>query len=309
MPWYILSLLSAAATSSASFVEKNALVTMRSLAFSLRVSYLVAAASIPIVLLTDLSSFGPREYAITLVVATLGSIAYVNVTHGIRRLDVGESAPLLLLSPALTAVLAYIVLNEQLGRLDIAGMLIIIGGAYMLQAGSGGLRGIFRKLSEESGLRYIAQGIILYAVTAVLDRVMLGEIGVSPIAYLAISQLFIPVVMTTHAITTGKRHHVRAALSFPKTCHNANDAGVCDTERNASIKEWLGTAYVMIATIANRFFFMQAAAIAPIGPVTALRRTSALFSALFDGGEGKPRVRRITACVVMLSGVILLALR
>jgi hypothetical protein len=188
-------------------------------------------------------------------------------------------------------------------------MLIIIGGAYMLQAGSGGLRGIFRKLSEESGLRYIAQGIILYAITAVLDRVMLGEIGVSPIAYLAISQLFIPVVMTTHAIATGKRHHVRAALSFPKTCHNANDAGVCDTERNASIKEWLGTAYVMIATIANRFFFMQAAAIAPIGPVTALRRTSALFSALFDGGEGKPRARRITACAVMLSGVILLALR
>jgi drug/metabolite transporter (DMT)-like permease len=309
MPWYILSLLSAAATSSASFVEKNALVTMRSLAFSLRVSYLVAAVSIPLVFITDLSSFGAREYAITFVVATLGSIAYVNVTHGIRRLDVGESAPLLLLSPALTSVLAYIVLNEYLGRLDIAGMAIIFVGAYMLQAGSGGLQGIFKKLSRESGLRYIAQGIALYSITAVLDRVMLGEIGVSPVAYLAISQIFIAFAMTVHALITGKSHHVRAALAFPKACHNTNETGVCDVERTASIKEWLGTAYVMAATIANRFFFMQAAAIAPIGPVTALRRTSALFSALFDSGEGKPRVRRIAACVVMLSGVILLALR
>lgn len=309
MPWYVLALLSAASTSSATFVEKNALVTMRSLAFSLRVSYLVAAASIPMIFLTDLSSFGWREYLITFVVSILSSIAYVHVTHGIRRLDVGESAPLLLLSPALTAILAYIVLNENLGRLDIAGMVIIFAGAYMLQAGADGLRGIFRRLSEESGLRYVAQGIVLYAITAVFDRIMLGEIGVSPLGYLAISQIFIAIAMTSHALLTGKIHHVRAALAFPKACHNATDAGVCDVERTASIKEWLGTAYVMIATIANRFFFMQAVVIAPIGPVTALRRTSALFSAIFDGGEGKPRSRRVLACAVMFTGVVLLALR
>lgn len=309
MPWYILALLSSASSASATFVEKNTLQTMRSFAFSLRIAYLVAAASIPVLFFIDVSDFGIAEYGITILVSILSALAYVRVTHGIRRLDVGESAPLLLISPALTAVIAFIVLDEKLGRLDVAGMCIIIIGAYLLQTVPGGLRGIFKRLAEESGLRRLAQGIFLYAVVAVLDRIMLGEFGVHPLAYLAIAQIFMAISMTVYALSTNKRHHVRAALSFPKSCHNVSDSGVCNIERNSSIKEWAGTVYVMIASIANRFFFVQAAAIAPIGPVTALRRTSALFSTLFDSGEGKPRVRRIFACTVMLFGVVLLALR
>ena len=279
---------------------------MRSLAFSLRVSYIVAAASVPVLLFVDLSHFGVREWLFAAIASTMSAVAYVSVTHGIRKLDVGESATLLLLVPPLTAMLAFIVLDETLGRLDVAGIATGLVGAYVSQMHADGIRGMLRRISEEAGLQHVARGILLYAVVALIDRMMLTKFGIEPITYLAVAQILIAVAMTAYALALRKRHHVRAALAFPKSCHDATDAGVCETERLTSNREWLGTVYVVLATIANRFFFLQAAAIAPIGPVSAVRRTSTLFTVAFD--ERGPRRRRIIAASIMFAGITLLAI-
>jgi drug/metabolite transporter (DMT)-like permease len=308
MPWYILSLLSAASAASASFAEKRALTTMRSLAFSLRVAYLVALVSIPVLIFTGLKNFGSKEILMVAGASILGAIGYVRVVHGIRRLDVGEYGPLLLLSPALTALLAYLLIGESIGRIQVAGIIIIFLGAYFLEAHRGGIRGILKQLSAESGMRYLLQGVIIYAITAVIDRVLLGVYGLDPVVYLCIAQIAIAITMTLYAVVTRNTKHVAAALALPaSTCVDIDDPK-CELSIKTSRSEWFVTLFITVTTLLNRFFFVFAAAVAPIGPVTALRRSSSLFSAFFDTGEGKPRWRRVIACTFMLAGVIMAAM-
>jgi drug/metabolite transporter (DMT)-like permease len=260
--------------------------------------------SIPALFFVSFDSVTPAALAFIAMTATVGAIAFVRVTHGVRRLDISESAPLMLLSPALVAVLAYVILGEALGGLQIAGIALLAAGAYVLEWRADGLAGIFRRLGKGEGLRYVCEGIVLYAITSIMDRVALSTLAIAPMTYLAITQIFIAIAITAYAVLRGNGAQVALSFRLPQpTCPVGDEE--CADSKVAYRREWLGIFGVTLFTILNRAFFVMAAAIAPIGPVMALRRTSAILSTLMGGrfnGE-ENLVRRVLACAIMLVGV------
>jgi drug/metabolite transporter (DMT)-like permease len=112
--WFTFAIISAFCASLATIVEKKVLEKEHSDTFSAILSVFAAIMTLP-------ALYVYRDFDIPLIVwpiliasSLLATLAFLEVTSGIRHLDISNSAPLFLLSPLMTALLAFVFLGEKL---------------------------------------------------------------------------------------------------------------------------------------------------------------------------------------------------
>ena len=173
MPWFPLALAAAACTATVDALSKQALA--RSDAYTVawvRLGYTVPflAAVLPAVPRPPLDGlfFGSLLLLLPLEVAAL--LLY---TRAIQESPLGVTVPFLALTPVFLMGTAFLILGERPDASGAAGILLIAGGAYLLNvhARRGGLLAPFGAVAREPGSRKMIAVAAIYSVTSVLGKV------------------------------------------------------------------------------------------------------------------------------------------
>jgi drug/metabolite transporter (DMT)-like permease len=291
MTWFSYAVLSAFIGSLSAMVEKKTLSHIHALDFSIVLSFAAAVCSLPFLLSADWSTLSPTILALAYAISLLAAFAFIGVTRGLRHLEISTSSSLFLLGPFITALLAYLLLGESLTYLQLCGIALLAVGIYVLETNHLLRFGEFWKnTTGDRYTRYILFGLFLYGFCGVGDRIMLGHFHVDAKFYTALVQLFLALQFLLISF------YYRGGISEPL---------------RAVGREWKMLILVAILTTLYRYMQAEATALAAVGLVVAVKRSSALFTTIVGGElfQEKNLFRKSIACLIMIGGVFLIALK
>lgn len=113
--------------------------------------------------------------------AALNVVANLAFLEAVRISPLSVTVPLLSLTPVFTALLGFGLLGERLGALQIAGIVLVVTGAFWLnvgmtsEPGSGGeRRSLARSFLSQPGAWMMAGTALLLSLTIPLDKLAVG---------------------------------------------------------------------------------------------------------------------------------------
>ncbi len=290
MTWFAYAVLSAFLTSIASILEKKTLGNMHAIDFSAALALGAGLLSIPILFTSSWETITPSVLCLVSVLSILAAFAFIGIMRGVRHMEISSSSPLFLLAPFMTALLAFLVLGEKFSLIQLLGIVFLAVGIYVLETKHfWRFREFLVTIWGDKYTRYILFGLLLYAFTSVGDRVALAYWHVPPMLYTALAQLFI-------------------ALQFLIITWYYR-GGVVEPLRLIG-KYWKMVILIAIFTTGYRVMQSEATALAAVGLVAAVKRSSSLFTTVI-GGElfhDKDILRKSIACLIMIFGVYLIAI-
>jgi drug/metabolite transporter (DMT)-like permease len=290
MLWIILALIAATLTAAAALVQKKTLITEHAMEFSAVLALFNLILSIPFFIFIDYSKLEIVPIIIIFFITIPAAIAFLLISKSVRHMDVSSVSPLLVISPGITALLAFFFLGEKLTLFQSTGILLLLVGSYVVQLRHD--HSFFEPLQNIIRSRYIhfiAIALLLYGTTSVFDRFILTNYSISPMTYIAFAHLFLALDF----------------LFLMSIFHN----GVFDIAKG--IKKAGGWILVMsILTIGYRYAQVAAVKVAYVGLVVAIKRMSSFFATLIGGKifHEKNLLRRSIACLIMIAGVLFIVL-
>lgn len=216
----------------------------------------------------------------------LGSIGFLLLAKGIRHTDVSLSSPLLNFGPAVTAILAFLLLGEALSVWQVVGITVIIIGTYVLEVDHSvhHLLDPFRKLFKSRYVHFIFIAICLYALSSNIDKHVISNLGVDKFTILFFIHLFIAI---NYLILISVYHGgIKEIISGIK-------------------KSGKFIAIIAVLITISRLLFLEAISLAYISLVIPLKRLSTLYVTIFGGTffHEKGVKLKIIGCIIMLLGV------
>lgn len=289
MSWILLATVSALLSAAAAIAQKRVLARVSALEFSFLVSLVVLALSLAVPFTTDVLAFDTRTLALLWGKSVLGGIAFLLVMTALERNAISEALPLLGLTPAVTALLAMLVLGEWLGVGQWLGLLLMLAGIWALEArtGAGMLSGLRRTLLGGRH-RAVLGAIALFAVSSVADKLLVSGMSVPPFVVMFHQHLVYALVF---ALLLLIRRHSWATLPHDARAH---------------LPMLLAIAAL---TVGYRFFQLEATRAGPVALVLAVKRTSILYATLFGGrmfAEEKLATRLVGAALIVAAGFLFL---
>lgn len=290
MTWFIYAILSAFFASLSAILEKRTLERVHSLDFSTALAFAAAIITLPTLFTASWEHMTPTIFGAIFLVSLLAAYAFIEVTRGVRHMEISSSSPLFLTSPMITAVLAFIFLGEKLTLLQISGMFLILLGTYILETKHFFMaREFFDSLWGDKYSRVIMLGIVIYGFTSLGDRIILGHWGISPMLFIALTQLLIALIFLV--LTLLHHRSIMPSLTIIRT-------------------GWKEIFLIALLTTGYRLMQAEAVALAAVGLVVAIKRSSTLFTTII-GGElfhDHNILRKTIACVIMIVGVYAIVL-
>ncbi|MEA3229382.1 MAG: DMT family transporter [archaeon] len=283
MEWYIFAGLCAILAGLSAIVEKKTLRKQHAMEFSAALAIFNLLIVLPFLAKADISSIPIELYPFIFGVSILGSIAFLLIAKSLRHMEISQVSPLLNFGPVFLVVAAYIFLNETITTVQLAGILLIVTGSYILEIDHGfqNILDPLRKMFSSRYIVYILLALILYTFSSIGDKIILNII--SPITYIIVVQFFIAI------------NFIVLITIFHDGIH-----GIKRGIRNAG--KWI--LIVAILTTSYRLFQAQAVSMAFVSLVTPIKRTSTLLTTLV-GGEifhEDNLAKKAIACVIMLLG-------
>ena len=289
MTWLTYALLTALLNSLASLYEKHTLNKLHSIDFSAAIAFTTALLTLPVLWTASWDNMTPGILAFMFILSVIAATAFLSVIRAMRHMEISLSSPMFLLGPLITTLFAFLILGERVSQLQILGITILVFGTYMLETErlSHGKEFIIN-IWQNKYSRFILFGLLLYGLSSVGDRIVLGKWGISPVLYTAIVQIFIAI-----------------QFSFLTWHHRGSPLASIKLVRHY----WKAILIIALLTIGYRITQGYATAIAAVGLVIAIKRSSSLFTTII-GGElfhDHGVWRKTSACVIMIIGVYLIA--
>jgi drug/metabolite transporter (DMT)-like permease len=289
MQWFVFAFASAFFVAVATLLEKRGLKHEHSMEFSMMFAILSAAMGLPLIFLAeDLMRVSPEMWLLIALTSFLSAIAFYMIIEALRHMDVSFVSPLSNINSIFVAIIAFIALGESITAQNALGIILIVAGAYSLEA-----REIthhhFRKLLSHKYLILVLASAAIYAVSSIVTKVILDE-GVLPVTLVLTAQVSIALFM----------------LSFFLLMHKDEISNVPKHFRRHGIWVIGAAAFAVL----HRLLQAQAISMAYVSLVIPIRRLSSLFSTLI-GGElfhEKNLLQKGIACIVMIAGSVLVIL-
>ena len=288
MSWFIFAVAAAILTAAAAIVEKKVLFKEHAMEFSAALALNNFVLAIPFLFFADYSSLSFISILLIFAASILGSIAYLLVAKSTRHMEVSVAGPLMIFSPAITALLAFFILGEALTRLQLGGILLMLIGSYVLEAKMKKLLEPVRIFVRSKYVHFIFAALVLYALSSVIDRTLLSRYQVDVITYLGIVHLFL-------------------AINFMVMIYLFHDGFNGITHGFKTAGWWI--VLVAILTVGYRSTQIAALATAYTGLVIAIKRMSSIFTVII-GGElfhEEDLLKKTLATLVMIAGAVLIA--
>ena len=287
MEWYIIALMAAFFSASAAILEKKILFKEKALSLSLILALFNLIFVIPFFFLIDYSLITSSGLLVLFLKSILGAVAFLFVMKGIKNLNISKALPLLVLTPGLVALFAFITLGESLKLIEIGGMILLLGGTYILQLKEKqDLWSPWKNFVKTKGNYYISGALILFTITSILDKAILKNYKVPLNAFMGFQHLFFAIVFLSLAIIYSRNINLKKTLKF----------------------SWLPIFILAIITITYRYSHLYTISIAPVALVLSIKRISVFFAVLIGGRLFRDTnlTRRIIATAIMVIGAILI---
>jgi uncharacterized membrane protein len=288
--WQTLAILSALFSALAAIFEKKALFKIEPLGFSFVLSAFTLVLTLPFLYFVDFNTIRLDAIAVLYLKSILGAAAFLLVMYGIKKNELSNSLPLLVLTPGVVAVAAFFLLSEEIGLYGILGMVLLLSGTYFLQLEKGGnWLSPFLFVKRNKAQWYIIGAILLFSTTSILDKTILKNYKLQPEAFLTIQQLFFT-------------FNFLLVFLFRKSDRQ--------TLKSQFKQTWKIIFAVAIFAVIYRYSHILAIKSGSVALVLSIKRTSVFFAAVFGGSYFKEHnlLRRSFAAVIMVAGAIVVIL-
>ena len=292
MEWYILALISAILSAAAAVLEKKSLFKVGALEFSVMVSITGLFFAIPFGYNLSFANIFSTGMIIIFIKTAMNALSFYFIMSALKNLDISNSLPLMELSPGLTAILGAIFLNEIPNTYQIFGILLLILGTYLINVkkGSSFLDPISIFLKSK-GHNYIFYALILFAITSILDKVIVVRLKVAPTDFIFL-------------------HHFITAIIFISAYLIIKKGEAFSSFKADWKKIWVFVLLVGLLSVFYRYAQILAIREGHVALVLAIKRTSVFFACVIGGTLFKEETltQRIAATIILLVGGALIIL-
>ncbi|MEJ2616365.1 MAG: EamA family transporter [Ignavibacteriaceae bacterium] len=290
MSWFLLAFISALFSAAAAISQKKILFKIEALEFSLLLSILNIIFLLPLFFFLNYENIFWDKLLVLYIKTILEAFAFWNVMLAIKNFEISKALPLLALTPGLVAVSAFIFIGDSLTLYEVFGILLLILGTYILETKSRqDLLDPFKIFMSSKKHHYVITALLLFTVTALIDRLLLHKYDMEPESFLVFQNLFIAVNFIFIFLLSKK--------SFNNTIN--------------FIKKDLIILLVLISvfTIIYRYTQIEAVKIAPVALVLAVKRISIFFAAVIGGRLFKEHNMwvRAAATAIIIIGTLLIS--
>jgi len=287
--WIVLATVSALLSAAAAVTQKRTLFKVHALEFSFLVSLAVLLLSSFVPFTTNVLALTPRAMGVLALKSVIGGTAFLLVMTALERNPISGALPLMGLTPAVTGVLATVLLGDALHGAEWIGLVLMTAGVYALEAKPRG--GFFAPVAEvfASGRhRAMLGAVLLFAISSVGDKLLVTGMKVPP------------------NVVLFHQHVVYCALfGLLLVVRRVPLAVVAEGAR----RQWPLLLAIAVMTIGYRFFQLQATRVGPVALVLAVKRTSIVYATFFGGrlfGEDRLATRVLGGLLIVLAGFLFL---
>ena len=285
--WYIIALVSAVFVTISNIFKKKTLKHEHSEEFV--VLYKVFQAVIILFILSQFINFNLPLWAFIAIylISLVISLADFYIIKGFRHEEISVVSPLTNLTPLFLLIMAFLFLNEIVGLMHLFGILLLVIGAYVLEAH----KHIFdfkKQLKNIIKSRYIIYVIIasfLYGISRTGEKYLTGL--ATPFTILIFLDIFIAINFL--------------AVYFLKFNHNVN---LKEGFRKYGYFIALAAFFTVLADIT----YFYALSLTLVSLVLPIKRISTLFDTIIGGELFKEKhlLHKGLACLIMLFGIYLI---
>lgn len=288
MIWIIYALLSALFLTVSTIFRKKTLMNEHT------VTFLATNKLFQMIILLIIAPFvnfnlALSLYAIIVVIAVLSIESDIFWSKALKRMDISIATPLTNIGPAIIVILAYFILNEKISLIQIAGVVLIILGAYVLETKNTKihLKNIYDNIKKSKYSIMIFLSLLIGAFSSIGERYVLGNNFLKPITMLFFMYLFTTIL----------------ALSF-----EINDDKKLLKIKNIIKREKFPILITAVSGLLATGFYYLAINTAYISLVMPILLTSTLLTTLIGGSFFKENdlLYKSIACIIMLLGVFLI---
>ncbi len=290
MHWIFFGLLAALSESFKDLTSKHSLREISPLHAGL------AASAIPIPLLLGflfvgdgLPALGPSYHLALAIGGTLNILALWQFMRALQASDLSLAVPFISFTPVFLMFTSPLLVGDMITIQDIAGILCIVGGAYLLQAQGNeeGWLAPFSALTSRPGPRRMLSVALIYSVTSNFDKI--GTQHSSPIFW----SLSLTTVMAIG--------FALLLLLSPRQHGNRTSPGG---------KTGLPLFLIGFFQAAGLIFHNTALSLGPVPSVIAIKRTSILFAVIWGIiFLREPQAKeRLAGATLMIVGMTIIAL-
>ncbi|MGE5498112.1 MAG: EamA family transporter, partial [Syntrophothermus sp.] len=194
MNWFILAVISAVFSAAAAVSQKKVLFKLEGIDFSFLVSIVSLILCIPFFITMDYGSLQGINLFILFLKTIPGTAAFLFVMLSIKNMEISKALPLLALTPGFVAIFAFLILGDMLTPLQSSGIVLLFIGTYLIETKSGqSILDPFRSFFMSGAYRFVIAALLLFTITSIADRYLLGRYKLMPSQFMAFQQLFFSV--------------------------------------------------------------------------------------------------------------------
>lgn len=289
MLWFSIALLSSFLSAFAAITQKKVLIKRNPLEFSFLLSVANLLFSVPFFFFIDYGTINSVNMIILFIKSVLGVGAFLCVMTALKNLEISRALPLLALTPGFVAFFAFFLLGESLAISEIAGLVLLTAGTYILE--SKNLKDFSTPLSlflTSKVHKIILLALLLFTASSILDKVLMIKLNLTPVALTGIQHLWFALLFGAVFLLKSNSN----GINFSKPI--LYDAG------------WI--SLISILTIGYRFTQVFAVNMASVALVLSVKRTSVLWATLIGGKIFKETqlLKRLIAVCIILAGLLLI---
>jgi uncharacterized membrane protein len=287
MNWFFWATISALLSAIAAVTQKRVLDKLKPLELSFILSALILAGSLAFLPGCDFGAIGLPAFALLLGKSILGGLGFLLVMSALASGEISSVLPLLGMTPAVAAILSFLITGETLAPVEWAAVGAMTAGAIIVEAGTIPVRRSTGTRFDKSHL-YVALALVVFGISSVGDRILVSGQKIDPRIVLVYQHL-VYFLLFGGVLLAGKSR-------------------LSDVIRGGrgQILLLIGIAAV---TIGYRFTQLEATRLAPVALVLAVKRTSILYASFFGGkifADRRLGIRIAGACLIIAAGFILL---
>ncbi len=291
--WTSFALISALFSAGAAIGEKKSLQKEDAISFSVVLGLLNLILSIPFIFFINSQDLHSTVLIILFIKSLMGAISFVCVMEALKRMDISATLPLMVLTPGFVAVIAWLFIGESLTLRQISGLVILLAGTWALQSQLTFKWKIVQKETRNHpGYFFIGIALMLFTLTSIMDKVLVGQYKMSPEGFIFFQHLFLFINLFVLSLFYYRKKSVTILSSTVKQ----------------SIFLILLIAFL---TIGYRYTQILAVKGGPVALVIALKRLSVLLAAGVGGKlfKDKNLLQHLIAACLMVLGALLIVLQ
>ena len=191
MEWWLLALISALFSAFAAILEKKILFKEKVIEFTFVLAFFNAVISSLFLFFTDFTKITTISLFILLVKSLFNAAAFIFVMYAIKDLELSSALPLLVLTPGIVAIFAFLFLGEVISFLNILGLIALTFGVYILNIKDHQrIVDPFTVFFKSRGYRFVTGALLLFTLTSLTDRFLLTKTTLPTQAMMAFQHLF-----------------------------------------------------------------------------------------------------------------------